>query len=241
MYLISSGVEEAIDNEKVDGGMERRSVLPDRQARRGAMDREWLVRRFAVDSGIEHGDGSPSRARGDHDLNPGMRPEGPLTPAAVLIPVIDRAGGLTVLLTRRTGHLASHAGQISFPGGHVESGDGSPENAALRETEEEIGLSRDRVRILGRLDDYITRTGFRVTPVVAVVEPRFEPSPDPHEVDEVFEVPLSFFLDPANHKRYSRPFEGRDRHFYAMPYGKHCIWGATAGMLINLFEFLTRR
>lgn len=126
--------------------------------------------------------GSPSPARGDHDLNPGMGPECPLTPAAVLIPVIDRAGGLTVLLTKRTGHLASHAGQISFRGGRVESGDGSLENAALRETEAEIGLSRDRVRILGRVDDYITRTGFRVAPVVAVVELRFEPSPEGAEV-----------------------------------------------------------
>ncbi len=178
--------------------------------------------------------------RGDHTLNPGMHPEGPLTPAAVLVPLVDRADGMTVLLTRRTDHLLNHAGQISFPGGHIEPGDGTPENAALRETEEEIGLERRHVEILGRLDRYITRTGFDVMPVVGVIDPAFDLKTDPQEVAEVFEVPLAFLLDPANHHRHSRHFQGEERQFYAMSYGDYYIWGATAGMLVNLYEFLTR-
>jgi 8-oxo-dGTP pyrophosphatase MutT (NUDIX family) len=174
--------------------------------------------------------------RGDHDLNPGMAPAATLIPAAVLVPVVNRPAGLTALLTRRTEHLAYHAGQISFPGGHMEPGDARPEDAALRETEEEIGLHRRHVEVIGRLDRYLTRTGFDVTPVVAVVEPPFDLAPDPHEVAEVFEVPLDFLLDPRNHQRHSRQYEGRERHFYAMPYGAYYIWGATAGMLRNLYE-----
>jgi 8-oxo-dGTP pyrophosphatase MutT (NUDIX family) len=165
-----------------------------------------------------------------------MAPAATLIPAAVLVPVVNRPAGLTALLTRRTEHLAYHAGQISFPGGHMEPGDARPEDAALRETEEEIGLHRRHVEVIGRLDRYLTRTGFDVTPVVAVVEPPFDLAPDPHEVAEVFEVPLDFLLDPRNHQRHSRQYEGRERHFYAMPYGAYYIWGATAGMLRNLYE-----
>jgi 8-oxo-dGTP pyrophosphatase MutT (NUDIX family) len=178
--------------------------------------------------------------RGDHDLNPESVAPTALIPAAVLIPIVDRRPDLTVVLTRRTDHLANHAGQVSFPGGHVEPGDRTPEDAALRETEEEIGLDRRHVTVLGRLDDYITRTGFKVTPVVSVVDPPFELDPDAGEVEEVFEVPLAFLLDPANHQRSSRMFDGQRRHYYAMRWGRHEIWGATAGMVINLHEFLTR-
>ena len=207
------------------------------------MTREWLIKRFGDPrqrSAATSSQGVARPNRGDHDLNPGTVPASRLTPAAVLVPIIDRAEGLTVLLTRRTDHLASHAGQISFPGGHVEPGDGSPEEAALRETEEEIGLARGHVHILGRLDDYITGTGFDITPVVGVVETPFELDPDPHEVAEVFEVPLGFLLDPANHQRHSRRFNGEHRFFYAMPYNDHYIWGATAGMMVNLYELLMR-
>lgn len=164
-----------------------------------------------------------------------------LTPAAVLVPLIDRADGMTVLLTQRTSHLPSHAGQISFPGGRRQATDRSPEDTALRETEEEIGLARRHVDVIGRLDRYVTRTGFSVTPVVAVVEPPFDLAPDPHEVASVFEVPLAFFLDPINHQRHTRLFEGKQRHFFAMPYGERYIWGATAGMLRNFYEIVTGR
>ncbi len=177
--------------------------------------------------------------RGDHDLNPGMEPADALTPAAVLVPLVAHPDGLTAMFTQRTDHLAHHAGQISFPGGHMDPGDGTPEETALRETEEEVGLDRRHVEIVGRLDQYLTRTGFSITPVVALVTPPFETNPDPEEVDEVFEVPLSFLLDPANHHRHSREFEGRTREFHAMLFGDYYIWGATAGMLINLYEVLS--
>ena len=199
------------------------------------MTREEVCRCLATAAG------KAAQTRGDHDLTPGSRPPRALTPAAVLVPLIDHVDGLTVLLTRRTDQLAHHAGQISFPGGHIEPGDGGPEGTALRETEEEVGLPGSRIRIIGRLDRYLTRTGFDVTPVVGMIEAPLELDPDPIEVAEVFEVPLDFFLDPANHQRLSRVFEGRKREFYAMPYGDHFIWGATAGMLMNLYERLIPR
>ncbi|MEO5338690.1 MAG: CoA pyrophosphatase [Magnetospirillum sp. WYHS-4] len=192
------------------------------------MTRDWLARRIR----------QTGRIRGDHDLNPGTGPMEALRPAAVLVPIVARQDGPTVLFTRRTDHLEHHPGQISFPGGHVEPGDEAPEHAALREAEEEIGLSPERVTLIGRLDLYVTRTGFEVTPVVGVVETPFALSLDPHEVAEAFEVPLSFLLDPANHRRCSRQFEGRERFFWSMPYGERHIWGATAGMLVNLYECL---
>ncbi len=162
-------------------------------------------------------------------------------PAAVLVPLVAHADGLTVLLTRRTAHLAKHAGQVSFPGGRIEEEDEDAVAAALRETEEEVGLPPDKVEILGRLEDYITSTGFRVTPVVGLVTPPLGLNPDPFEVAEAFEVPLSFILDRSNHQRCSRLVEGRERPFYAMPYQGHYIWGATAGMLINLCDVLEDR
>ncbi|TXI74022.1 MAG: CoA pyrophosphatase [Dechloromonas sp.] len=161
-----------------------------------------------------------------------------LTPAAVLFPIIVRDAGHTVMLTQRTAHLRDHAGQISFPGGRVEAEDLSPTHTALRETEEEVGLSRERVEILGFLPEYRTGTGFRVTPVVGLVHPPFDLQPDPFEVAEVFEVPLAFLLDPANHQRHEMHYRGALRQYFAMPYGDYFIWGATAGMIRSLSQRL---
>ncbi len=161
-----------------------------------------------------------------------------LTQAAVLIPIVERSEGLTVLLTKRTAHLHDHAGQISFPGGRVDPGDNGPESTALRETEEEIGLAREHIRLVGQLDTYVTRTGFEISPLVGLVRPPFDLKPDDFEVAEVFEVPLGFILDPASQQRQSRMFQGALRHFYVFPYDNYYIWGATAGMLVNLTEVL---
>jgi len=163
-----------------------------------------------------------------------------LVPAAVLIPLVMREPEPTLLFTERTAHLSAHAGQISFPGGRVEKQDASPVEAALRETEEEIGLDRRHVEVLGSLPDYVTNSRFRVTPVVALVRPPFELRTDSAEVAAVFEAPLSFLMNGANHQRrtFDPPGGGERRTFYTMPYGEHFIWGATAGMLRNLFHFL---
>lgn len=160
------------------------------------------------------------------------------TAAAVLIPVIAQAQGLTVLFTQRTQHLKSHSGQVSFPGGRAEPGDASAEFTAMREAQEEIGLALERVEILGRLPEYHTRTGFRVTPVIGLIQPPLELTPDPREVESVFEVPLSFLLDPANRQRRTRELQGRSVGFYVFEYQGHMIWGATAGMLVNLHKML---
>ena len=209
--------------------------------RRETVSLEELARRFAALDGRAPNAHSPAMAlRGDHDLNPGMGVKSELRPAAVLVPIVARAPVPTVLFTLRTANLVHHAGQISFPGGHMEDSDIRPEDAALRETEEEVGLARRHIRVIGRLDRYVTRTGFDVTPVVGLVAPPFALDPDPTEVAQVFEVPLDFLLDPANHRRDSRPVEGVARHYYAMHWQEHYIWGATAGMLMNLYEFLHR-
>jgi 8-oxo-dGTP pyrophosphatase MutT (NUDIX family) len=190
------------------------------------IDADWLRRRLA---------GLP-RAAGPAAGDAGFAPLGSLRAASVLVPLVDHAGGLTVLFTRRTEHLAQHAGQISFPGGRAEPGDGSAEATALRETEEEIGLPPRRVEVIGRLQDYCTVTGFCITPVVGLVRPPLEVRPDASEVAEVFEVPLAFLLDPANHRRGSLMRDGRKREFHAMPYGDYYIWGATAGILLDLYS-----
>jgi 8-oxo-dGTP pyrophosphatase MutT (NUDIX family) len=161
-----------------------------------------------------------------------------LMPAAVLFPIVRRAGAPTVLLTQRTAHLKDHPGQISFPGGRREAMDPSPAHTALRETAEEIGLLPEQVEILGYLPEYLTSTGFRVTPVVALVTPPFELQLDAFEVAEAFEVPLAFLLDPANHQRHSLHYRGRLRHYDAMPYGEYFIWGATAGIIMSLYQAL---
>ena len=155
-------------------------------------------------------------------------------PASVLVPLVNRAGGLTVLLTQRSADLPDHPGQISFPGGRVEPEDRDVGVAALREAEEEIGLPRERVSLLGRLSEYETVTGYRVTPVVGWVEPPFEVKPDPVEVADVFEVPLAFLLEPANQQRHIRMVGEIRRDYYAIPYGERYIWGATAAMLLIL-------
>lgn len=177
-------------------------------------------------------------SRGDHDLNPGMPPGEPLRHAAVLVPIVAHDDGLTMLLTKRTDHLDHHPGQISFPGGHIEDSDPTPEDAALREAEEEVGLTRDEIKIIGRLDQYLTRTNFSVTPVVGLVRSDYTVAVDEFEVAEVFEVPLAFLLDAANHRRDSRIHQGETREFYAMPYQEYYIWGATAGMIRNLYDVL---
>jgi 8-oxo-dGTP pyrophosphatase MutT (NUDIX family) len=165
-----------------------------------------------------------------------------LKQAAVLVPIVAHAGGLTVLFTKRTTHLKAHAGQVSFPGGRAEPEDPSVEFTALREAEEEIGLKPERVEILARMPDYCTRTGFCISPVVGLLTPPLDLVPDPREVEEVFEVPLEFFLDPRNHRRQTRELQGRTLGFYEMPYktqaGERYIWGATAGMLVNLYRHL---
>lgn len=173
---------------------------------------------------------------GDHDLNDTPRADAPLTPAAVLVPLVARPGGLQVLLTQRTEHLHDHAGQVSFPGGRRERSDASSVETALRETHEEIGLGEDFIEVVGLLDDYETGTGFRVTPVVSFVAEGFTLALDTFEVAEVFEVPLEYLFDPANHQTRSREFKGRRRNYYVFEYRDRVIWGATAGMLMNLYR-----
>ncbi len=186
----------------------------------------WIATRLARPA--------PADARGMSDgfRLPGR--EGRVTPAAVLVPVVNRPTGLTLLLTLRSADLPDHPGQISFPGGRVEPGDASLAHAALREATEEVGLPAERVAILGELAPYETVTGYRVTPIVGWVEPPFVLTPDPVEVADVFEVPLAFLLDPENQQRHFRMLGEMRRGFWAIPYGDRYIWGATAAMLMIL-------
>lgn len=180
--------------------------------------------------------------KGDHELNPEMtswlEPGVVYRDAAVLVPLVDRPSGLHALFIQRTDGPDVHAGQVAFPGGKIERHDPGPIEAALREAEEETGVSQDFVEVLGFLDFYRTGTRFRIAPVVAIVSEGFTLVPDPVEVAEIFEVPLAFLMDPANHKTDSRVWQGKERFFYAMPYGERYIWGATAGILRNMFERL---
>src|SRR5262245_57126973 len=155
-------------------------------------------------------------------------------PAAVLVPIIDHPGGLTVLFTQRTAQLKKHSGQISFPGGRTDPGDASPDPPALREAQAEIGLAPARVEVLARLAEYFVRTGFRVTPVVGLLTPPLALVPDRREVADVFEVPLAFLLEAGNYRRETRELNGRTVGFWLVEHGGRTIWGATAGMLINL-------
>jgi 8-oxo-dGTP pyrophosphatase MutT (NUDIX family) len=190
----------------------------------------WLRQRFADGRAV-----API-ATGDGHL---WRQSEELRPAAVLVPVVRHDTGLTILFTQRTDHLYDHAGQISFPGGRSEAHDASPAATALRETFEEIGVPQAQVEVLGSLPAYTTVTGYHVTPVVGLVSPPLALRLDAFEVAEAFEVPLSFFLDPGNHQRNTLQYQGRTRHYYAMPFEQRYIWGATAGMLMNLYAFLT--
>ena len=189
----------------------------------------WLRQRFAAPP--EWTPESGERALPD-------REDRAPTPASVLIPLVQRAHGLTVLLTQRTAHLTDHPGQISFPGGRAEDYDTDAIDTALRESEEEIGLARQHVEVLGTLPHYLTGTGYCVTPVVALIQPPFEVAADPSEVEAIFEVPLAFLMDGMNHQVLSAELPSGRRTFYAMPYEAYYIWGATAGMLRNLFHFL---
>lgn len=194
------------------------------------LDSDWLRLRLATP---RHGRASIG---GDEFRGPS---DGDYRPAAVLVPVVERSSGLTILLTRRTPFLRQHAGQICFPGGRVEQQDLTPAHTALRETEEEIGLAAEKVELLGHLDDYMTGTGYRVTPIVGLVRQPFELFPDASEVEEVFELPLAFLLDTNNHQFNSVFQDGKSLKYFALPYRSHYIWGATAAMLINFYCLLS--
>jgi 8-oxo-dGTP pyrophosphatase MutT (NUDIX family) len=184
----------------------------------------------------------PGELFGDHRFNPGhprlyLR-DGPLRDAAVLVPVVDRGAEATVLLTKRAETLRDHTGQVAFPGGRIDPGDASPEAAALREAFEEISLGEGFVEVVGRMPDYVAGSGYRIAPILAVVRPGFHIQPNPDEVDLAFEVPLSFMMDPANHRRGSRFWNELEWFFYEMPYGGNRIWGVTAGIIRTLYERL---
>jgi 8-oxo-dGTP pyrophosphatase MutT (NUDIX family) len=198
--------------------------------------------RLTLDVPPELHDDSFVPRHGDHDLDQlsaAVAAVRPIRRAAVLVPVVQRDEPM-VLLTQRSAHLKDHAGQISFPGGKIEEGDASPAAAALREAEEEIGLTARHIEPLGYLDLYMTTFGFRIVPTIARVAPGFALTLNKEEVDDAFEVPLAFLMAPENHKRHRRDWNGMTRHFYAMPFGERYIWGATAGMLRNLWERIYR-
>lgn len=205
--------------------MEQRHILPDRHP--GTVTREAVLARLA----------QAVRPLSDCQGPDAANPQGGV-PSAVLVPLVDRDGGFTILLTRRTEHLHNHGGQICFPGGRVDAGDTSPAATALRETAEEVGLPAEAIDVIGCLDPYLTVTGFLVTPVIGVVRPPFELTLDADEVAAVFELPLAFVLDPGNHQQLSPSRGGSSHTTYAMPYQGHYIWGATAAMLMNLYRIL---
>ncbi|HEU4986555.1 MAG TPA: CoA pyrophosphatase [Rhizobiaceae bacterium] len=197
---------------------------------------EDFRRRAALESGPFGGD-----EYGDHRMNPELKHlivrEG-LRDAAVLVPVVDHEEGATVILTKRTEALRRHSGQVAFPGGRIDPTDRTPEEAALRETWEEIGLDADHIEIVGRIPDYVTGSGYRIAPVLSIVRPGFELALNPAEVEAAFEVPLAFLMNPANHRRDSRVWENKERFYYTMPFGERLIWGVTAGIIRTLYERL---
>jgi 8-oxo-dGTP pyrophosphatase MutT (NUDIX family) len=217
--------------------MSREVTLAER-LRQGTVPRqglqEWMRQRInspAV-AGLPHFDGRIMMTAEECEV---------AKPAAVLVPLVDRPEGVQVLLTLRTDHLSDHAGQISFPGGRVDPEDLSPVAAALRETEEEIGLSRQHVQLLGTLREYFIPTGYRVVPAVGWVVPPFELNPDPFEVAEVFEVPLLHFFDPSRHVIHRDEGLGRVRRYFSIEWQGRTIWGATAGILVDLYRVLEGR
>jgi 8-oxo-dGTP pyrophosphatase MutT (NUDIX family) len=208
-----------------------------------ALTAQALAERFAR---LHQGDDWRPELTGDGRVGAQREP----AHAAVLVPLLQAGGVLSVLLTRRTDHLRDHAGQISFPGGRTEPGDADPAATALREAEEEVGLQRHRVQVVGRMPTYTTVTGYVVTPVVALVESPFHMSElvlDQGEVAEAFAVPLSYLMNPAHHRRHVFAYEGGQRQFLSMPWQgpgmdgvlrEYFIWGATAAMLRNLYRLL---
>ena len=206
----------------------------------GTLDRETLAHWLAQPHGV--GQNSDAGFSDDGETNALLNQSAPqksLRAAAVLILVIDRSEGPTVLFTQRTAHLTDHAGQISFPGGRVEEHDPSVEQTALRETREETGLDVNRITLLGSIPQYTTGTGYLITPVVGWLELPANYRPDPTEVEECFEVPLDFLIQPANHRLESAMYKGRMRQYYAIPFGRRYIWGATAGMLVTFTRVLS--
>jgi 8-oxo-dGTP pyrophosphatase MutT (NUDIX family) len=199
-------------------------------------DRARARLRFDIPAGLTNPDVIPTSGdRGTDRMLQIIAREQPIRPAAVLIPVVDHPQP-TVLLTQRAAHLNDHAGQISFPGGKIDESDASPLDTALREAEEEIGLGRELIDPIGYLDLYATSFGFRILPTVARIRPGFELRINRAEVDDAFEVPLAFLMDPVNHQIHSKDFRGIARSYYAMPFAERYIWGATAGILRVLYE-----
>ena len=202
---------------------------------------DFARRAAGHDADLGAGEVPAHLGHGDHVLNLDLvreLSEKHLRDAAVLIPVIDDGPDSRIILTRRTATMRRHSGQVAFPGGAIDPEDGSADVAAMREAEEEIGLDRRFVEVVGHLPVYLTTTGFRIRPVLSVVRPGFSLVANPAEVDEVFEVPLSFLMNPGNHIQESRVWEGRERHYFVMPYNGHHIWGVTAGIIRTLYERL---
>ena len=196
---------------------------------------------FRMRAALERGPYGGADDYGDHRFNPRhprLMVHKELRDAAVLIPVVDHGDEATVILTKRAEKLTSHSGQVAFPGGRIDPTDASPEAAALRETAEEIGLDEKHIEIIGRMPDYVSGSGYRIAPVLAIVQPGFELSINEHEVDAAFEVPLRFLMDPINHQQNSRVWGDREWLFYDMPYGGQRIWGVTAGIIRTLYERL---
>jgi len=205
-----------------------------------AQPRHYTAEDFRARASAEHLI-DPPHGYGDHYLNPDLTDlilGQTLRDAAVLVPIVDHPEGATLILTKRSEALRSHSGQIAFPGGRIDPEDATAEAAALRETEEEIGLSPDRIEVIGRMPDYVSGSGFRIAPVFGIVRPGFSLTINPDEVDAAFEVPLAFLMDPANHNRESRVWQERQRYFYTMPFGERYIWGVTAGIIRTLYERL---
>ena len=200
--------------------------------------RKHAVPRLHDDIPVEATEPGLPALRSDEDLNrsTGLKTLEKVRAAAVLVALLERDGELHVLLTQRSDALPTHAGQIAFPGGKIDKQDAGPVECALRETYEETGVSPEFVEPTGFLDVYETGTGFRIVPVVGLLRPGFTLVPEPGEVTEIFDIPLAHFMEPANHLRHSRMWQGRRRQYYAMPYGDRYVWGATAGMMRNLHD-----